>query len=97
MIMIEALGTSTPTSMTVVETRIESAPEANSAITAILLFAGELAVHQPDAVTEALGELGVALLCRREVEQLRLLDQRADPIDLSPRGNGAPDPSDDLL
>ncbi len=49
---------------------------------AILLFAGELTVHQTDAVTEALSERGVALLCRGEVEQLGLLDQRADPIDL---------------
>ncbi len=39
----------------------------------------------------------MALFRGREVELLRLLDQRADPIDLSARGDGAPDPPDHLL
>ena len=83
--------------MTVVETRIESAPEANSAIDAILLLAGEPAMHQADAVAEALGEIGVAFLRRGEIELLKLFDQRADPINLRARDDRAPDPGDHLL
>ena len=97
MIMIEALGTSTPTSMTVVETRIESAPEANAAITRSFSLPASLPCTRPTRVAEALGELGVALLRRGEVELLKLFDQRADPIDLRARGDGAPDPGDHLL
>ena len=97
MIMIEAFGTSTPTSMTVVDTRIDSAPDGERRHDAVLLLAREPAMHQPDLLAEALREVGVALLRRGDVQHLGLGDQRADPIDLRARSDGAADAADHLL
>ena len=98
MTMMLAFGTSTPTSITVVDTRIESAPEANAAMTRSFSFAGEPAMHEADSVAEALAQLGVALLGRGDVEHLGFGHQRADPIDLRARRRWrAPIAADHLL
>ena len=97
MIMIEAFGTSTPTSITVVETRTESSPEAKRRHDAILVL-GAVAGHaQARPLAEARRKLGVALFGRGEIEQLRLGDQRADPIDLRAAFDRARDAVDDLV
>ena len=97
MIMIEAFGTSTPTSITVVETRIASSPEANAAMTRSLSLPASRAMHQADTIAEAGAKLGVARFRRGDIEQLRLGDQRADPIDLRAAVDGARDAGDDFV
>ena len=63
----------------------------------VLLLAREPPMHQTDLVAEALLEVGVALLCRGDVQHLGLGDERADPIDLRAFGDGAGDAADHLL
>ena len=58
---------------------------------AILVLAGELAMHQPDPLAEARAQLGIALLGGGDVQHLGLGDQRADPVDLRAGGERALD------
>ena len=53
---------------------------------AILVLAGELAMHQPDPLAEARAQLGMPLLRGGDVQHLGLGDQRADPVDLRAGG-----------
>src|SRR6516165_4291689 len=85
MTMIVASGTSTPTSITVVATKRSISPLANAA------------VHQAHAPRRQRRELPVALLGRREVRGLRLLDHRADPIDLGLLRERSADRRDDVV
>ena len=57
--MIEALGTSTPTSITVVATRTLVSPRREIGHRRVFLGARHLAVHQPD---QPLAERGAQLL-----------------------------------
>jgi hypothetical protein len=69
MTMMVASGTSTPTSITVVATRI------------VLVHPLHPAVHQSDLVAEDRHERGETVLGRHQFDLFRLLDQRADPVD----------------
>ena len=89
MTMMDAFGTSTPTSITVVDTRMRELACGERRHDAVLVLACEPAMHQADFVAEALAKRGVALLGRGHIQHLRLGDQRADPIDLRALGDGA--------
>ena len=90
-----ASGTSTPTSITVVETRILVSPAAKRSI-AVLLAPGELAVHEPDRLAEDRLELGEAVLSGSgEVDDLGFRNERA--TEHPRRGDSAADRGDDLL
>ena len=87
--MMVAFGTSTPTSITVVDTRMESSPAANAAMTRSFSLPCEAAMHKADPVAEAVLQRGVTLLCRGHIQHLGFGNQRTDPIDLRALGDGA--------
>ena len=58
------------------------------------LGTGHLAVHQPDRAAEDGAKRFRALLGRRHVEGLALVDQRANPIGARPRGGRLPEARD---
>ena len=64
---------------------------------AILVLAGEFAMHQPDPLTEPRPQLGMPLLRGGDVQHLGLGNQRADPVDLRAGGERALDPFDHLV
>ena len=78
--MIVASGTSTPTSITVVATSTCVSPAAKRAMAASLSDALHAAVNQVDLVAEFLSQILETRLGGREVDLLRFIDQRADPI-----------------
>ena len=81
-----ALGTSTPTSMTVVATSTCDLPVAEGGHRRLLLGRREAAVQQAEAqAREVVGlEALVGLLGRRHLELLALADQRAHDVGLAP-------------
>ncbi len=89
MTMMLALGTSTPTSITVVDDQNGKIARGERRHDAILLLAGESAMHQADLIAEARLELGMALLRRGNVEHLGFGHERAHPIDLRALVDGA--------
>ncbi len=81
--MIEALGTSTPTSITVVLTRSRVSPPAKRAMAAaVLVGARHLPMDHVDPRPEPLLQGRETVLGGRDVERLGFRHQRADPIDL---------------
>ena len=85
--MIVALGTFTPTSITVVATRTERLPRHEPRHRGVLVGGGHLAVHQPDPVPQGRAQDAEPLLGAGIVHHLGFLDQRADPIGLPPLGH----------
>ena len=92
-----ALGTSTPTSITVVETRMRVSPATKAAMAASLSRPGIWPCSSPTLVAEKLAQRLEALLRRGDVERVGFLHQRADPIDLRAGIDRAPDRADDLV
>ena len=78
--MMTASGTSTPTSMTVVATRTCARPVAKSRHRGVPLGRGHLPMDQPDDVPERGAQMRVAIRRRRQVADLAVLDQGADPV-----------------
>ena len=63
----------------------------------VLLGALHAAVQQGDAVTQTPGERGMALLGRGDVDDVRLLHERAYPVDPVAAGDGPAHRLDDLV
>ena len=79
--MIVASGTLTPTSITVVATRILVSPRRKILHCRVLVAALHLAVDETDLRAEEFSQIVGAILRRGEIAVLAALDQRADPID----------------
>ncbi len=99
--MIEALGTSTPTSITVVATSTLVSPGHETGHRGVFLARRHLAVDQPDdALAQGRAQLLEPFLGGGQIDDFAFLDQRADPIGLPPLGDRAragdrpPRPSD---
>ena len=84
-----ALGTSTPTSITVVAISTWSSPARKRPITASFSADGQPAVEQAEPQTGQLGglEAGEGLLGRRDLELVALPDQRAHDVGLATGGH----------
>ena len=81
MTMTLASGTSTPTSITVVATRMRAVALGEARHGAVFLGAAHAAVNEFDSVAEALRQSRVAVLGGGEVDTFGFLDQRANPVD----------------
>ena len=79
--MTVASGTSTPTSITVVETRSRVSPAANFAHRLVFFRAAHLAMHEIGERAEALAQSLEAILRGGEIAHFGFFDQRADPVD----------------
>ena len=77
--MIVACGISTPTSMTVVATRICVAPSAKAAIAASLSRLFILPWTSPTLIAEDLAQMRETLLRGGDIELFAFFDERADP------------------
>ena len=86
--MIVASGTLTPTSITVVATRILVVAARKILHRRVLVAALHLAVDETDLRAEKLAQIVGAVLRGGEVAVLAALDQRADPIDPRPGADG---------
>ena len=84
-----ALGTSTPTSMTVVATSTSRRPLAELVHGRLLVGRAEAPVQQPEAQALELagGQLGEGVLGRADLELVGLLDQRGHDVRLAPGGH----------
>jgi hypothetical protein len=79
------LGTSTPTSITVVLTSTPICPLVNSDITAFFSAGGMRECSRPTITPgKAAAQFLMGLGRVAQVQRLALLDQRADPVDLPP-------------
>ena len=76
-----ASGTSTPTSITVVATRIDSRPVGEGRHRRLALGALQAAVHQADLAGEARAQQAKRSSAAARSIVLGFLDQRADPVD----------------
>ena len=97
MIITVAAGTLTPTSITVVATRIEVSRAVKAAIAASFSAPESLAVNEADALSEDLAQMSRALLGGGHVARRFAVDGRTDPVNLRSFPQSAVQTFDDVF